>query len=330
TFEPISPIETARLLSIDVEVGQRVKVGDVIAQMDTALIDASIQVSEAEMMDTESAVAGFQRNIMQLDRQYSEAIADAEQALEELRQTQLREQAELDAWKAEEEKQTQQLRDKVITIQQVRAYGPQIAALEKALESYPALKQLYQGRIEQAKIQKMELRETLGMEDGEKFDDLIQRKMDHRNAILESMKNKQETKKEAYTLKATRPGIVSRIYKKRGDVINSGEIIVRLTSEEAEFIEGFLPETHSVALKIGEKTSIKRSMGADQVATAVVMSIAPEVQALPGRVSPIGGMQMRGRRVVLSIEGKHDLIPGESVRIYPEFSYTGRLKLGAN
>jgi hypothetical protein len=48
---------------------------------------------------------------------------------------------------------------------------------------------------------------------------------------------------------------------------------------------------------------------------AVVESIAPDVRTLPGRISPMSAQAIRGRRIVLQISGKHQLIPGETVKI---------------
>ena len=51
-------------------------------------------------------------------------------------------------------------------------------------------------------------------------------------------------------------------------------------------------------------------------AEARVQVLGPEILALPTRVSPIQGQTLRGRRVVLELNGPADFLPGESVNIH--------------
>jgi len=63
-----------------------------------------------------------------------------------------------------------------------------------------------------------------------------------------------------------------------------------------------------------EVTVWRQGDGTDQH-PGIVDSVSPEVQTLPGQVSPIRSQVVRGRRFMIRLLGEHDLLPGETVQI---------------
>jgi hypothetical protein len=90
-----------------------------------------------------------------------------------------------------------------------------------------------------------------------------------------------------------------------------------MVSAHSSRVIGFLPEVYLADVKTGRRATIWRMHGARRQFRGTIESIAPDIRALPGRITPIRGQVVRGRRVILAIEGTHDLVPGETVRIRP-------------
>jgi len=76
--ETIAPLETARVVSVEVKVGDRVKAGDIIAQLDTSIIDAESAVLKERIVQSRLE---SQLEQLTLERQFSSALQKAEQEL---------------------------------------------------------------------------------------------------------------------------------------------------------------------------------------------------------------------------------------------------------
>lgn len=316
-FEPVSPLETARLSSLDVLLGDSVKTGDVLARMDTTLLDAELAVEEAMLLEAESSISGYQQNILQLAQQFDEAIRQAETELRQERMTQARDAAEL-ASLHQELKRREDLREqRLISETDVSALRPRIAALEQAKESTPSIIESLENALREAKQDRKDMQAWLRIDEDESISEAIQVKLEARRAILANSLEQRRKQLQNYTLCANRDGIVSRIQHTPGDVVPAGNEIMRIVSPEATHVVGFLPEQHVHDLRIGDQLMAARRMGADRRDVRIVVeTVAPEVEALPARLSPIRGRPLRGRRVHFRIEGEHDLLPGETVQVH--------------
>jgi len=312
--EPVAPLETARLISIDVQLGQSVKTGDVMARMDTAMIDAQLAIDEALMLESQGTIAGYQQNLLLLFRQFERTITDAQTQLATAKSDYERDTAELNELLKEQTRRDLLLQKRLISEQEATAFRPRIAALEKETYAYPTLVKLYETRLHEAQKGCDDLRTNLRVEAGEDITIAIERKMSARLNILEAGRAKSKIQLENYTLRARRDGVVSGITAQPGDVVNAGERILRIVAHHSDRVVGFLPEIYVADLRVGQPAAVRRETGT-VVFPAIVEGIEPEVRALPGRVSPIRGQSIRGRRIVFKLTGEHDFIPGESVVI---------------
>jgi len=324
--EPVTPLETARLVSVDVTLGQRVKAGDVVAKMDTGVLDAEIALAKAEMAEAEQTVSGYQRDMLQTVRQCEIAIKDAEAAIETINIQYQSDKAELDELAKEQKRRDAMMAKKLISETEASVLRPQIAALEHALAAYPSLLKVQTRRLEQVKKEQVDMKSWLRVEGDGDISTAIRQKMSVRSVIFKATLDMRILRREGCNLRATRDGVVSLIEHTSGDVVPSGDAIVRMVSEHSDVIVGFLPEVHLSDLTVGQKTWVWRVSGRGKKVGATVESIGPEVQLLPGRVSPIRGQPLRGRRVMLKLEGSHDLIPGETVQISNAESSWANLK----
>lgn len=319
--EPIAPLETARIISIDVTLGQRVKAGDVICRMDTSLLDANRSMDEAQVLtEAQETLARSQQDALQTLRQFETQVKAAEAALEEGRINQQRDTAELEQLTQEQARRDELLRKQLINEQVANELRPQLAALKAAVEGYPALLAVHERTLSNADALLQQWRQWLALSDGETAPDAIARKLSAHTGNLQSIRALHDAERKAYTLRASRDGLVSRIYMEPGDVVNAGTPVVRIVAERSSQIVGYLPEVRVAAIKPGQEASVRSHSSPGGSVKAVVHSVSPEIQQLPGRLNPFGG-QPRGRRILLTIPGDHSFLPGESVRIQVSRNY---------
>lgn len=313
--EPVAPLETARLISIEVTLGQRVKAGDVVARLDSNLVRAEIAVVDAQMLEAESAIARYERDILTLVQRIEIEIKNAKAALETEKLNLQRDSAELAELKKELKRLEGLLPQKLITEQEVNALRPPIAALEKATAAYPVLIEIHQSRVAEAKKQRKDLIRSLRVDENIDIAAAIRLKQEGTLGIFRATKDMNKLRLNNYTLCANRDGVVSEIFYAAGDVIPNGIPIMNLAAEYSNHVIGFLPEMHVRDVTVGQKARVWRQGAKGSGVSATVVSITPAVLALPGRLSVLQAQRLRGRRVILKIEGEHDFIPGETVQI---------------
>jgi len=321
--EPIAPLETSRLLSVSVLPGQAVTAGQAVAQMDTALIDAEIAVQAATLREAQDVITGYQENMLQAQSTAQTAMDRADATLRIEERLQKSDVAELAVLKEELKRLEGLLARGLINEMDVAALRAQTAPLEQAVASSPPVLEVLRRQLDDARRSHDVLQTWMRMDGSRDISEAIKSKMAARNATIEANQNLFQRRKDAYTLRATRSGTVSRLLVQPGNVVNSGLPILTLVTEHPDYIVGFLPEVHVTDLRPGEKVLAWRQNGKGSAVYAAVESVSPDVMQLPGRVSPIANEAIRGRRVMLRIEGPHDFIPGETVEIHE--AHTGWL-----
>lgn len=313
--ETVSPLETARLLEVYVVPGQLVKPGELIARLDTSLLDANLAFEEARMLEAETTITGYQQNILQLVRQFEAAVQEAETDLALEKFQKRRDEAELDELLKETKRLEDLLEKRLVDESALSALRPRMASLQVAAKTQSEVILQLEKRVQEAKAQREEATTWLRAGETGSIGEVIQQKKEARTGIFNAGKVQQELRKSLYTLRATREGVVSRIYAEPGNVIKAGDVLVRIVLSKPTQVEGFLPENFLAEIAIGQEFQVVRAVGRSPVFTARVASIAPEVMSLPGRISPINAQSLRGRRVLLDLDGETDLVPGETVKI---------------
>lgn len=315
---PIAPLETARLLTINVQVGQRVNAGDVVATMDTLLFDAQAAIDEAQMIEVEGTMQGYQQRVLEFVHDFATETSQARFELEAQRLDQSRDASVL-AVLRDELNNLEGLRQKgLVSDRELASLRPEIAALEQTVAAYPALLAMHEERLRTAQQEEQTMRDLLSEGQQESLDVLatIQDMRKAMTEIIRTSRERREIQRDGYTLRASSAGIVSLILYDVGDIVSAGDPVLRLVGEHPQRVIGFLPEVHLSDVKSGDAVTVWRTTADARAIPALVQSIAPEIEALPGRVSPIRGNPLRGRRIVVQCQsGTHDLIPGETVRV---------------
>lgn len=290
--ENAAAVEPARLVSIAVQVGQNVRPGDTLAQLDTATLDAEIAALESEVALEQ----------MQIDRQFSRAIIDAESALREARLRETSERAQLDSLNEELKRMESLLASRLMDAQSVARFKIERDTLHRSVQTYPETIRTLEQRLAEATNQQAAALGRLTPGSG-----VV--------AASQQRVNLLKLRKEGYTIRARRGGLVSQIRHLPGDVVPAGDpVVVTVVMDEQRFI-GFVPEWRVYHWTVGDRARVFRRSAPTTFHRAHVVSVAPEIMALPGRVSPIQGQPVRGRRLVLVPDSPAEFIPGEEVII---------------
>lgn len=297
TREEVGPLETARLKALSVTIGQRVAAGDVLAAMDTTLLDTQMAVEK-----------------LQIDRQFAAAVSRAEAALRDARVRQAEAAGELEVLSGEIERMDQLLAKQLIDAQMVSRLRARHGALSQALQFYPEMIRGLEDDLDRARrrMETMEAELVTGTAApatnmaGQADLDLEESKQ--RLGLL-------DLRRQSYVLRAGANGIVSRIDHQPGDVVQAGIPILSLVVDGVQRFVGFLPEYSAHEVTEGMEAYVSRTAGGPIVRARVLAAI-PEILNLPNRVNPFPAMPVHGRRVVLAPEEPNDLLPGEGVSIY--------------
>ncbi|MDA0990062.1 MAG: HlyD family efflux transporter periplasmic adaptor subunit [Verrucomicrobia bacterium] len=324
--EDIAPVDTSRLVQVYVALGEQIAASEKVAQMDTSLVDAEIAELDATISEAVNSIGQFERSTLTIVRQFDVDIRDAEASLGNLRRRMERDEAELLALQTQQNKFDELLKRQLIDEQSAGVLRPQIANLTFEVKNYPALLAIEEQRLKDAIKGREDLARSLQLGEGETIEDAIRRRAQAQRAILDAGKEAALIRRASHTLRATRDGVVSRIMHSAGDVVSAGDPVVRLVDERATRVLGFLPEVYLSDINVGQDATLWRQSGSGNRIQARIASIAPEITAFPGRVSPIQGQSIRGRRVVVDILEPHDFIPGETVRIVVKGVTLGEFK----
>ncbi|MFH0881091.1 MAG: HlyD family efflux transporter periplasmic adaptor subunit [Lentisphaerota bacterium] len=287
-----APLETARLRAVHVIVGQEVRAGAVLAEMDTSILDAEMVMEK-----------------LQEERRFASEVAQIDGRLQEALIRQAEADGELEVLNSELERLDDLLSKRLIEAQTVTRLRARQQALKRAATLYPGLIRNLQVELESASNRMQTVAAWFGggasnAPAGWKADEKIQRQF----SLL-------ELRRSSYILRAKADGVVARVDFKPGDIVNSGNTIVDLVVNGSAEVVGFLPESNARYIAIGMTTYLSRVTGQGAIIPARVTALTPEIMGLPNRANPYPGAAFRGRQVILKPSIENDFIPGESISI---------------
>lgn len=318
--ENVGPIETARILSVEVQPGQRVNIGDVLVRLDPADRAMDLAMNEARLKDYEQGVLRYEQdverqrqNLQDSERRCRQTAREAAVALETEKMNRARDVAELAGLKAELARLQPLVDKRLVSETELSRLRPAAEALEQSIAQYGPL------------IDALEKQHGLALEDLGEIKALLAetaKKGSATDPILAAMRQaaeacRQATVKDHTVLRATRDGVVSRVLRQSGDVAIAGEPVVRITTSSAFRITGMLMQQQLFGLAVGDTFRVTRSaMGDRMTLTAQVEAIEPEVMDLLDPLNPVPRFPMRGCHVRLRvIEENNGLVPGETVTL---------------
>lgn len=298
--ETVGAVDTVRILSIEVKLGQRVAPGDVLVRLDPAGPALDQAVQEARLRDYEQGTARYRQTLQESERRCRQIVQEAAVALETERMNQARDEAELAGLKTELARLQPLIEKRLVNETELSALRPKAQALEQTVVRYAPLLAALQARHEQAVVDLAEVRQLLA-----------------ETEPAAAAPVRPAAAAEPSVLRASRAGVVSRIQYQAGDVVVAGEAIVRVTAERSRYITGLLTQRQLRGVAVGDRLQVVRTADPAQAAlTAEVESIDPEVMDLLDPFNPSPRFPLRGRRVRLQVVDENAaLVPGETVAL---------------
>jgi multidrug resistance efflux pump len=319
--ENVGPVENARILAIEVALGQQVNAGDVLVRLDPADRAMDMAMNAARLNDYEQSILRYEQGVERhrqsledSERRCRQTAREAAVALETEKKNRSRDAAELAGTRAEIARLQPLVDRKLISETELSRLRPAAEALEKSVGQYDPL------------IAALEEQHTHALKDLEEVRALLKNdaaKGSASDPILTELRRAAETCRAAAAhdpavLKATRNGIVARILHQPGDIVPAGEPIVRVSASSALYITGMLTQYQHQSLNVGDILSVTPlAVGAPAALTARVETIEPEVSDLLDPLNPAPRFPLRGRRVRLRmLDDANRLVPGETVSLY--------------
>ncbi len=145
-------------------------------------------------------------------------------------------------------------------------------------------------------------------------------RLDAARQDLDTFKAEQlrELQAAQYRLEAATAGVVAEILHQPGDVVETGDPVLRISNVSTRRIIAFIPEEKRSEIAEGEKCRVITSTSRDTY-IGTVRTVTADIRKLPV-FTGFGDQILRGRRIVIELDDGAELIPGERVVVVPDVS----------
>ncbi len=306
---PIAPSRDARVQTIHVEPGQTVQPGDLLATMDSTLLEAELEVARAEFIAAQAEVlAGAnqtQARQLSWDRDVAESADSSSLALTQAR-------AELNIKRAEHRTVSQQLKEmqgllakQLVTKKDLLELEVKYAALEQEIAAAEKGVALLEGQSSAARKRVGSLPQNYAA----LSDDVT---ATHKQLIQERIEQL-EAERAAMVLRAPAAGQVIAVHLQAGSFATAGIPVVTMVETSTSRVLACIPEHYHVELKAGDGAILHPRDDGNEV-KAKVVSAGTRVGQLPMRCQSHPNMPRFGREVWLAAAEK-TLAPGAAFSV---------------
>lgn len=299
TPEAIAPIEMAKVIRVDVQVGDRVEPGQIVATLDTTTVDSEIALAEAERVRLEAAMRAEQSLVA---RRLDVDVESLEREAARQREEQLLTAAQAKVLEGEVLRVKHLVDDHQAVYDEFARLDLQRASVTAAVAEKPKTLQLLAKQIKSAKERRKQVN---GEDDG--FAEKYAADLRVAERSIEQLK----VRRSGYVLRATQRGQVAAIDKRPGEVAAAGESIVRLVSNGGRAV-ACVPERAALGIREGDpaKLWIRGQQSATLRGKTVILG--PVVTELPARCWTSPKVPMWGREVTIELEGPMDVLAGQA------------------
>jgi HlyD family secretion protein len=294
------PLRAGRVASVRVKLGQKVKVGDVLAAMDRRSLEARREVLQAELSQAEAqVVAEKERHAAQILRSeilVLRARANARQDRAELAEL-TRQLARLDGLAAEQlVRQTE--------LEQRRQLQQRLAARAATYDEARARGQgELGGSASRGASRAVQIAARIAP---------YREAVEAKKAALREL----ELRLEDTEVRARVDGTVAAVLKWPGEVVPAGTGLVRVVTARPGFVVAWLPARQAWKVTLGRSAVLRRSRLLGASFQGQVVEIGPEVEEFPARVRVAPNTRAWGRRVVIATQATVDFLPGEELHVH--------------
>lgn len=302
TPEAIAPTEMAKVLRLEVHVGDSVEPGQIVATLDMTTVDAEIALAEAERVRLQAALRAEQSLWAQRLDVDLEAL---EREAARQREDQLRTAAQAKALDGEVLRVKHLVDEHQAVYDEFARLDLQRASVSAVVAEKPKTLQLLAKQIKSAKERRKQANGD-NADLAEKFTADLQ--------VAERSIERLKQRRSGYVLRATQRGRVAAIDKQPGEVAAAGEAVVRLVSTGGRAI-ACVPERTALGIREGDpaKLWIRGQQSASLRGKTVILG--PLVTELPARCWTSPKVPMWGREVTVELEGSIDVLAGQAFEV---------------
>ena len=305
--------ETLKIVELPVEVGTRVRRGDVLATLDAKHLSLERDLVRAEL-DLKTAESRF-REITD-DRSFAQGVTSAKQALAQENLQATRVQADLDALRRRLAWWKRQVAAGTAPGREVEDLASEEAALAMRLRSH-------RDAVVDLKIQLKEGRdrmESWHWQVGNGSPEHPTGQADPIKAAISVAQAKLailESRLDALTLRAPADGVVQRVDARAGDVSQAGQTVVLVREDIPRRVFAYPSASQAGMLRLGTPAWVAaRDTGGTQRFPAHVVAIGPGVVPYPDVLQNRTTAAMSfGQAVILHLDGPSPLAPGQVVDV---------------
>lgn len=302
TSQTVASMETGRLASVQVSVGDKVSAGQIVALLDTTTIDAEIAVAEAQRSQLSAELLAEQALLEQrLDQEV--------EGLQRERARQREEQARVTA--------------------EAKVLDGEVARVKRLIDEKQAVSgDLTQLGIRQASVGALAATKpgTLGLlgKQIKTAQDRLQKAKDQNSglpakltaALLVADRNIEllKRRREGHLLRAGRAGRISTILRWPGDVVDAEKPVLQIVSAEDRVV-ACVPEQRALGMREGDIAVLRVRGQSSAPLHGKTVAVGPLVTELPARCWVTPRVPLWGREVTVALDEAVELLPGQAFDI---------------
>lgn len=300
--EAVAPIETARVGAVHVNIGDAVVAGQIVATLDTSSLDAEIAVAEAEEAKLEADLLAERATAEdKLDSDLE--MLQRERARQ--REDQARASAEAKVLDSEVSRVKKMVADRQAVLDDLTQLNLRQAAASAVVTSKPQTLGLLGQQIKAAEDRKKKVKEQSSA---------LAAKLAAQMLVAARNVDLLKKRREGYVLRASRPGRVSAIEKRAGEVVAAGNTVLTLVSAQ-ERVVACVPENRALGLREGDVAHLHPRGQAGAPLRGTTVALGPIVTELPARCWSSPRVPMWGREVTIALDSAVDVVAGQAFEI---------------
>jgi multidrug resistance efflux pump len=311
----LASVEPARVESVLVKVGDRVRAGQVVAVLDARAIDGEMRAAEAEKarVIAEIAKAGVEAKATRVDmvRGLSGGKADAERSVREATTRLETARAELKAVKSELAKRKVGVAAGVVRAPDLAELEIRVAALTRNIAEEERAVKVYEAQSQSA--------EDLGAPAEDSWVQAATAPLEAEIKVYERQLRTLEARRDRYILRAPADGQVSVIYGQPDSVVGPNLPLIEIMPDSPGRIVACLAEDVHAPVSVGAVATARPWAARDRALPGKAISVGP-VTELPLRCRRDAQTPIWGRLVTVELNPPAMVVPGESfeVRFEPD------------
>ncbi|MBL8174899.1 MAG: HlyD family efflux transporter periplasmic adaptor subunit [Bryobacterales bacterium] len=315
----IAAVESGRLAELPVHAGERVEAGQLLARLDTQVLEREIAVAQARLKqlgaETQASAVAMESDGYASERSFQADLDDVAGQLDSARADQARQAAELKHLEAEIARQTQFVRQGLAKVDRIDDLEIRRKTLADGVAQWPgridALQQRQReagARLDQWRTQHRASTAPVSRE---------ARLQPLRDRIAEQVEALRvlRTRLESAKLVAPASGDVVTLLARQGDVVRAGEPFLLLSCPTRRVVVAYVNERDGNRITAGTPVLLRRRTPQREEVRTKVIRVADVVAQVPQRFWLTPMLAQWGREVYLEAPIGQRLDTGEAVDV---------------